>query len=69
MVDIDTYIAMVSDDYREPLYFAKVLSKHEAETEIHDKFGYTIFPGEMYLNVFKTNKIQEPERKTVLYFR
>ena len=37
MEDTGTYIAMASDDYREP--------------EIHDKFGHTLFPGEMYLNV------------------
>ena len=50
MVGADTYIAMASDDYREQLYFAKVLSKDEAKTKIHDRFGHTIFPGERYLN-------------------
>ena len=50
MVGADTYIAIASDDYREPLYFAKVLSKDEAKTKIQCRFGHTIFPGERYLN-------------------
>ena len=56
---------MASDDYHELLYFAKLLSKHEAEMETHDKFGHTIFPGEMYLNAqyLKLTRSKNPNVK------
>ena len=56
---------MASDDDRAPLYFAKVLSKHQAETKIHDKFGHPIFPGEVYLNAqyLKQTRSKNPNVK------
>ena len=65
MVGANTYIAMASDDYREPLYFATVLSKDEAKTKIHDRFRHTILPGEKYLNAkyLKLTRSKNPNFK------
>ena len=49
-IEPDTYVSMASDDYREPLYFAKVIEKNVAKDEIHDRVGHTIFIGQRYIN-------------------
>ena len=38
-IEPDTYISMVSDDYCESFYVAKVIEKNVAKDEIHDRFG------------------------------
>ena len=51
-VEKGTFVAMASDDFRELLYFAKIIEKNIAKDDetLHDRFGHTIFPGQQYLS-------------------
>ena len=66
-IEPDTYISMASDDYREPLYFAKVIEKNVAKDEIHDRFGHTIFPEERYIKAKYLRSIRSKKQNYKQY--
>ena len=59
--------SMASDDYREPLYFAKVIEKNVAKDEIHDRFGHTIFPEERYIKAKYLRSIRSKKQNYKQY--
>ena len=66
-IEPDTYISMASDDYREPLYFAKVIEKNVANDEIHDRFGHTICTGQRYINMKYLRSIRSKKQNYKQY--
>ena len=66
-IEPDTYISMASEDYREPLYFAKVIEKNVANDEIHDRFGHTIFPEERYIKAKYLRSIRSKKQNYKQY--
>ena len=70
-VENGTFVAMVSDDYREPLYFAKIIEKNIAKEDetLHDRFGHTIFPGQRYLsaNYLKLSRSKKQHLNNIRY--
>ena len=51
-VDVPSFIAVLSNNLNEPVYFIKVEEKGIAECELRDRFGHVVLVGEPY---FKRN--------------
>ena len=55
-VDVPSFIAVLSNNLNEPVYFIKFEEKDIAECELRDRFGRVVLVGEPY---FKWNYLQK----------
>ena len=57
-VDVASFVAILSNNLNEPVYYIKVEEKGIAECELRDRFGYVILVGEPYFNGNYLQKIR-----------
>ena len=55
-VDVPSFVAVLSNNLNEPVYFIKVEEKGIAECELRDRFGHVVLVSEPY---FKGNYLQK----------
>ena len=51
-VTIPSFVAVISCNTSEPIYFIKIVKKNMAKENFRDRFGQEIFPGVCYLKGF-----------------
>ena len=57
-IEIPSYVALISDDSSEPVYFVKVEAKGICEEIMTDTYGHTLNSGEKYFRGKYLQKVQ-----------
>ena len=65
-VDVPSFVAVLSNNLNEPVYFIKVEEKGIAECELRDRFGHVVLVGEPY---FKGNYLQKIRSRNISKFK
>ena len=56
LATIPSFVAVISCNTSEPIYFIKIIEKNVAKENLRDQFGHEIFPGEWYVKGFYFQK-------------
>ena len=64
-VDVPSFVAVLSNNLNEPVYFVKVEEKGIAECELRDQFGHVVLVGEP---CFKGNYLQKIRSRNMSEF-
>ena len=65
-VDVQSFVAVLSNNLNEPVYFIKVEEKGIAECELRDRFGHAVLVGEPY---FKGNYLKKIRSRNISKFQ
>ena len=65
-VDVPSFVAVLSNNLNEPVYFIKVEEKGIAECELRGRFGHVVLVGEPY---FKGNYLQKIRSRNISKFQ
>ena len=65
-VDVPSFVAVLSNNLNEPVYFIKVEEKGIAECELRDRFGHVVLVGDPY---FKGNYLQKIRSRNISKFK
>ena len=65
-VDVPSFVAVLSNNLNEPVYFIRVEEKGIAECELKDRFGHVVLVGEPH---FKVNYLQKIRPRNISKFQ
>ena len=65
-VDVPSFVDVLSNNLKEPVYFIKVEEKGITERELRDRFGHVVLVGEPY---FKGNYLQKIRSRNISKFQ
>ena len=70
-VDVPSFVAVLSNNLNEPVYFIKVEEKGIAECELRDRFGHVVLVDEPYFKgiIYRTFVLETSRNFNLNYFR